>query len=136
MFGAPAASAAPIASYSSLSPAVALSLFGSSESLAAVCGMSASLAAGTAAAATPVQASPPQGCVLPVLDTVPVAVAPPVPVAAPVAFVPAGYSIAPLLAGLGAIAVGIGLYALFHRNNGNDGIVFTPPPVLPPISPA
>ncbi len=136
MFGASAASAAPVASYSSINPAVALSLFGSSESLAAVCGMSASLAAGTAAAATTSQASPAQGCVLPVLDAVPVAVAPPVPVAPPVAFVPAGYSISPLLIGLGAIAVGVGLLALFNRNNGNDGIVFTPPPFLPPISPA
>ena len=136
IFGASAASAAPVASYSSLSPTVALSLFGSSESLVAVCGMGASLAAGTAAAATVAQASPAHGCVLPVLDAVPVAVAPPIPVAAPIAFVPAGYSISPLLLGLGAIAVGVGLFALFQRDNGNNGIVFTPPPVVPPISPA
>ena len=129
MFGASAVSAAPVTSYSSLSPTVALSLFGSSESLAAVCGMGASVAASAAAAATVAQAGPAQGCVLPVLDAVPVAVAP--PVAAPVAFVPAGYSISPLLIGLGAIAVGVGLLALFHRNNGNNGIVFTPPPISP-----
>ena len=132
MFGASAASAAPTLSYTSLNPAVALSLFASSESLAAVCGMVASSAASnvsSSAVTATAQAGPAQGCVLPVLDPVPVAVAP--PPAMPVAVVPAGYSLSPLLFGLGAIAVGVGLLALFNRDKGNDGIVFTPP-----ISPA
>lgn len=136
MFGASAASAAPIASYSSLNPAVALSLFGSSESLAAVCGMSASLAASTAAAAATAQASPAQGCVLPVLDAVPVAVAPPVPVAPPVAFVPAGYSISPLLLGLGAIALGSLAYYILRDDNDKLGFTIFRPAPPPPISPA
>ena len=139
IFGASAASAAPTLSYTALNPAVALSLFASSESLAAVCGIAASSAlsaASTAAVTASAQTGPAQGCVLPVVDAVPVAVAP--PPAIPLAVVPAGYSLSPLLIGLGAIAVGVGLFALFNRDKGNNGIVFTPPPGLPPfpISPA
>ena len=136
MFGASAVSAAPVNSYSSLSPTVALSLFGSSESLAAVCGMGASVAASAAAAVTVAQAGPAQGCVLPVLDAVPVAVAPPAPVAPPVAFVPAGYSISPLLLGLGAIALGSLAYYILRDDNDKLGFTIFRPAPPPPISPA
>ena len=125
MLGASAASAAP----RTVDPLVALSVFGTSESRAAVCaaGAQAAAAAGAALAA---QAAPGQGCVLPVMDAVtpPVvteAAPPPPPAAvAPVA-VAGGSSIGalPLLVGLAAI---VAFAAIVLKNNDSDGEINLP----------
>jgi hypothetical protein len=84
-----------------ISPWATLSFLAGGASAAAVCGASV--------AATAMQ--PTAGCVLPVLDAPPPSVAPPAPVLAggpP----PGGYGITPLLAGLLAVAGGIGLFLL------------------------
>ena len=122
MLGASAASAAP----RTVDPLVALSVFGTSESRAAVCaaGAQAAAAAGAALAA---QAAPGQaGCVLPVMDAAPRPVvteaAPPPP--APVA-VGGGGTIGalPLLVGLAAI-VAIAAVVLKHKDT--DGEINLP----------
>jgi len=125
MLGASAASAAP----RTVDPLVALSVFGTSESRAAVCaaGAQAAAAAGAALAA---QAAPGQaGCVLPVMDAAPPPVvteaAPPPPAAvAPVA-VGGGGTIGalPLLVGLAAI-VAIAAVVLKHKET--DGEINLP----------
>jgi len=125
MLGASAASAAP----RTVDPLVALSVFGTTESRAAVCaaGAQAAAAAGAALAA---QAAPGQtGCVLPVMDAAPPPVvteaAPPPPAAvAPVA-VGGGGTIGalPLLVGLAAI-VAIAAVVLKHKDT--DGEINLP----------
>jgi hypothetical protein len=124
MLASSAASAAPRA----VDPLVALSVFGTAESRAAVCaaGSQAAAAAGAAVAA---QAAPAPGCVLPVTDAPPpapvTAAPPPAPVVEPVA-TGGGIGILPLLLGLAAIAAAAAL--LLKGDNGNDQITV-------PISP-
>ncbi|MCY7339091.1 MAG: hypothetical protein LH465_03950 [Sphingomonas bacterium] len=124
MFSSSVAYAAPVAARqipsSSISPIVALSLFASSQSRVALCGSAAAVAA-TSAAATTAQGAPAQGCVLPAVDApvVPVAEA---PVAYPVAVAQAASGISPLLLGLGAIALGIGLWALLRDSDNNQPV--------------
>ena len=117
-----AASAAP----TTVDPLVALSVFGTSESRAAICagGASAAAAAGAAVAA---QAGTAGGCVLPVMDApppAPVASAPPPPV---VAVAPAvaqtGIGALPLLLGLAAIAA-VGIVLI--KNTDGDGEINLP----------
>jgi hypothetical protein len=124
MLGASAASAAP----RTVDPLVALSVFGTSESRAAVCaaGAQAAAAAGAALAA---QAAPGQtGCVLPVVDAAPPPVvtetAPPLPPAGPVA-VAGGSSIGalPLLLGLAAI---VAIAAIVLKHNDRSGEINLP----------
>jgi hypothetical protein len=125
MLAGSAASAAP----RTVDPLVALSVFGTTESRAAVCaaGAQAAAAAGAALAA---QAAPGQaGCVLPVMDAAPPPVvteaAPPPPAAlAPVA-VGGGSSIGalPLLVGLAAI---VALAAVVLKHNDSDGEINLP----------
>jgi hypothetical protein len=124
MLGASAASAAP----RTVDPLVALSVFGTSESRAAVCaaGAQAAAAAGAALAA---QAAPGQaGCVLPVMDAAPPPVvteaAPPPPAVAPVA-VAGGSSIGalPLLVGLAAI---VAFAAIVLKHDDSDGEINLP----------
>ena len=125
MLGASAASAAP----RTVDPLVALSVFGTSESRAAVCAAGAQAAA-AAGAALVAQAAPGQaGCVLPVMDAAPPPVvteaAPPPPAAvAPVA-VGGGGTIGalPLLVGLAAI-VAIAAVVLKHKDT--DGEINLP----------
>jgi hypothetical protein len=102
LLGSSAASAAP----RTIDPLVALSVFGTSESRAAVCaaGSQAVAAAGAAVAA---QAGTGSGCVLPAVDAAPPpAVAEALPPAAPPPPVVAGGGIGvlPLLLALAAIA--------------------------------
>lgn len=95
-----------------ISPMVALSIFGSQASAAALCGSSATTAAGAAAT---VQA-PVGGCVLPVVDAPPV-----VPIAeAPLAPIPvaSGFGINPVLLGLAGIAILAAL--IISQDNDND----------------
>lgn len=98
------ASAAP----KSIDPLVALSVFGTSESRAAVCaaGASAAAAAGSAVAAQAGAARP--GCVLPVVDAAPppagTEAPPPMPAVAVAPVATAG-SVFPLLLGLAAVVV-------------------------------
>jgi len=90
------ASASAVPPVQSISPMVALSIFGSQASAAALCGSSATATAASAAATAQ---APAGGCVLPVVDAPPVV---PVAEAPPPGIAPLG--IFPLLAGL----VGIG----------------------------
>ena len=110
------ASASALASQpSTISPMIALSIFGSQASAAALCGSSATTMAASAAATAQ---SPVGGCVLPVVDAppvVPIAEAPPF-VPAPVAV--SGFGIAPVLLGLAGIAVLAAL--IFSQDNDND----------------
>lgn len=108
LFSSIAASAAPLATSSApVSPWVALSAFGSEASQASLCGAAAAIAAQGAAV---VQGAPGQpGCVLPVVDQVPVA---PPPSAVPPPPPAAGLGFSPLLLALAAIAAGILIYAL------------------------
>jgi hypothetical protein len=125
MLSASAASAAP----RTVDPLVALSVFGTSESRAAVCaaGAQAAAAAGAALAA---QAAPGHaGCVLPVMDAAPPPVvteaAPPLPPAvAPVA-VGGGGTIGalPLLVGLAAI---VAIAAVVLKHNDRNGEINLP----------
>ena len=126
MVSSTAAYAAPVASRqiasTSINPVVALSLFASSQSRIALCGSAAVVAATSAAAsAATTQGAPAPGCVLPAVDApvVPVVEA---PVAYPVAVAQAASGISPLLLGLGAIALGIGLWALLRDNDNNQPI--------------
>ena len=110
-------------------PLVALSVFGTSESRAAVCaaGAQAAAAAGAALAIT----APSQGCVLPVLDAAPVPppaaveTVPPPPMAAPVAMAGAGAGVGalPLLLGLAAI---VALAAVVIKSGDSDGEINLP----------
>ena len=110
------ASASAIASPArTISPMVALSIFGSQASAAALCGSSAMTTAASAAATAQ---APVGGCVLPVVDA-----PPPVPVAeaAPL-LVPAatGFGITPILLGLAGIAILAALIASQDNDNDND----------------
>ena len=99
----------------SISPMVALSIFGSQASAAALCGSAATTVAASAAATAQ---APVGGCVLPVVDAppvIPVTEAPPF-VSAPVAA--SGIGIAPILLGLAGIAILAAL--ILSQNNDND----------------
>ena len=98
-----------------ISPMVALSIFGSQASAAALCGSSATVTAAGAAASAQ---APAGGCVLPVVDAPPV-----VPIAEAPPFVPApvaasGFGIAPVLLGLAGIAILAAL--IYSQDNDND----------------
>ena len=98
---------------SQISPMVALSIFGSQASAAALCGSSATTAAASSAA---VQA-PGAGCGLPVVDSPPpltVAEAPPLPPPS------GGIGITPILLGLAGIAILAALIASQDNDNDND----------------
>ena len=88
-----------------ISPMVALSIFGSQASAAALCGSSETATTASAAAAAP---APVGGCVLPFVDAPPV-----VPVAET-----NGFGIAPVLLGLAGIAILAAL--IYSQGNGND----------------
>lgn len=108
-----------------IDPLVALSVFGTAESRAAVCAAGASAAASAAGAAVAAQGAGP-GCVLPVVDAPPPPAmseaAPPPPLeAAPV--VASGAGILPLLAGLAAI---VGFAALVLDGNETNGEIVLP----------
>ena len=107
------ASATPAAP-SQISPMVALSIFGSQASAAALCG---SAATSTAASAAATAQAPVGGCVLPVVDA-----PPPVPVAemAPLPPVGHGIGITPILLGLAGIAILAALIASQHHDNDNN----------------
>ena len=121
------ASSAASAATHTVDPLVALSVFGTSESRAAVCaaGAQAAAAAGAAVAAQAGQT----GCVLPVMDAaspppVVTEAAPPPPVAAPVAVAGAGtVGALPLLLGLAAI---VAVAAIVIKHNDSDGEINLP----------
>jgi hypothetical protein len=94
-------------------PWAVLSVMSGGASAAAVCG---------AAAAAATAAQPAGGCVLPQVDVAPVAQSgPPAPIPVPpVEPASAGLGISPLLLGLAAIAAGVGLYLILHKNHGNS----------------
>lgn len=103
-----------------ISPMVALSIFGSQASAAALCGSSATA---TAASAVATAQAPAGGCVLPVVDA-----PPPLPVVEAAPFVPApvggGFGLTPILLGLAGIAI---LAALILSQNDNDDDDNDPP---------
>lgn len=92
----PAFASAAAPAPTQISPMVALSIFGSQASAAALCGSAVTTAASTAAASQ----APGGGCVLPVVDA-----PPPVPVAEVVPVPPPGIGIAPILLALAGIAI-------------------------------
>lgn len=107
------ASASVAAPAQSINPMVALSIFGSQASAAALCAASGTTTAASAAAATQ---APAGGCVLPVVDA-----PPPVPAVAeplPIAPAPTGFGISPILLGLAGIAILAAL--IYSQNNDND----------------
>ncbi len=105
-----------------ISPMVALSIFGSQASAAALCGSSATATAASAAATAQ---APAGGCVLPVVDA-----PPPLPVAEAAPFVPApvggGFGLTPILLGLAGIAI---LAALILSQDNDDDDDDDDPPV-------
>ena len=104
-------------------PFVALSVFGTSESRAAVCSAGSQAAAQAGAAAAQVAGSGPE-CVLPVVDAAPPSVEP-APAPLPVAPVATGSSVGvlPLLLGLAAIAA---VAAVVLHDNDDDGEINLP----------
>ena len=115
-----AASAAP----RTVDPLVALSVFGTSESRAAVCAAGANAAAAAGAAVAAQAGTGRTGCVLPVVDAAPPPIvteaAPPPPMAvAPVAV--AG-SVFPLLLGLAAVVIA----AVVLKHNDSNGEINLP----------
>ncbi len=98
----------------SIGPMVALSIFRSQASAAALCGSSATATAASAAATAQ---APAGGCVLPVVDA-----PPPLPVVEAAPFVPApvggGFGLTPILLGLAGIAILAAL--ILSQNNDND----------------
>lgn len=109
-----ASAAAVSAPTQTISPMVALSIFGSQASAAALCGSSATTVAASAAVAQ----APGTGCVLPVIDA-----PPPVPMAQPAPFVPppaTGFGLTPILLGLAGIAILAALIASQDIDNDNE----------------
>lgn len=119
------AHAAP-SSFRSVDPLVALSVFGTQSSRAAVCAagtQAAASAAAAGAAAAAMQAPPGPGCVLPVLDAVP---PPVVQTVVPVAPVATGFNFGSLLPLLAIAALG-GIAILLLESDKDEG----PPPLSP-----
>jgi hypothetical protein len=111
-----AAAPAPTPTYQA-DPWAVLSVMSGGASAVAVCGAAA------AAAAAATTAQPAAGCVLPQLDVAPPVASnpPPQPIPVPPVEGPAaGLGISPLLLALGAIAAGVGLYLVLHKNHGNS----------------
>lgn len=121
-----AASAAP----RSIDPLVALSVFGTSESRAAVCAAGAAQAAAAAGAAMAQAAGAQPGCVLPVVDAAPPPVVteplpPPAAAVAPAA-VGGGVNALPLLLGLAAIAAVAAVILAKSDKNGEINLPISP----------
>jgi hypothetical protein len=119
------ASSAAAAAPRSIDPLVALSVFGTSESRAAVCAAGAAQAAAAAGAAA-AQAAAGPGCVLPVVDAAaapPVVTEPAPAMAVAPAAVGGGIGALPLLLGLAAIA---GIAAVLLMNDDSDGEINLP----------
>lgn len=111
--GAMSAASAPQA----INPMIALSIFGSQASVAALCGSSATTAAASAAATAQ---APAGGCVLPVVDA-----PPPLPVVEPAPYMPApvassGWGLTPILLGLVGIAILAALIISQDKDNDNE----------------
>jgi len=120
MLGSQAAATAP----RTVDPLAVVSIFGTAESVAAVCaGSSAAATAGAATATAASGQAPAAGCVLPVVDAPPPPVAETPPAVAPVAPPPGGIGALPLLLGLAAI-VGIAAVVLAHDTS--DGEINLP----------
>lgn len=111
------ASASVATAPQTINPMVALSIFGSQASAAALCGSSATAAAASAAATAQ---APAGGCVLPVVDA-----PPPLPMVQPAPFVPppvasSGFGLTPILLGLAGIAILAALILSQDNDNDND----------------
>ena len=110
------ASASAVASQPpTISPMIALSIFGSQASAAALCGSSATTVAASAAATAQ---APVGGCVLPVVDAPPVIPAAEAPPFVPAPVAASGFGITPILLGLAGIAILAAL--ILSQNNDND----------------
>jgi hypothetical protein len=119
-----AASAAP----RTVDPLVALSVFGTSESRAAVCAAGAQAAAAAGAAVAAQAGAGQTGCVLPVMDAAPPpvmtqAAAPPPAAYAPAAVAGGGVGALPLLLGLAAI---VAFAAVVIKHSDSDGEINLP----------
>lgn len=122
MFGS-TASAAP----QTVDPLVALSIFGTSESRAAVCAAGAQAAAAAGAAAAQAGKT---GCVLPVMDAVPppptAQAAPPPPVALAPVVAESSVGALPLMLGLVAIAAFASVVILHNDKDGEINLPISP----------
>ena len=99
-----------------VNPWAALAVMSGATPAAIVC-------SGAAAAAAAAAAQAPAGCVLPAVDAAPVAATPPpqpipVPPVEPTGGL--GLGIDPLLLGLGAVLLGVGLYFLLKKKDDDD----------------
>ena len=117
------AAAAPSSAPRLVDPLVVVSVFGTAQSVAAVCAASSATASAGASSAAAAQ-TPGDGCVLPVVDAPPPAVAetasqPLAPVAPPTG----GIAALPLLAGLAAV---VGLAAIFMIHDNPNGKINLP----------
>ena len=110
-----ASASAVAAPVRSISPMIALSIFGSQASAAALCGSSATTVAASAAATAQ---APVGGCVLPVVDAPPVIPAAEAPPFVPAPVAASGFGITPILLGLAGIAILAAL--ILSQNNDND----------------
>ena len=123
MLASTAASAAP----RTVDPLVALSVFGTSESRAAVCAAGAQAAAAAGAAVAAQAGAGQTGCVLPVMDAAPPPVvteaAPPPAAYAPAAVAGGGVGALPLLLGLAAI---VAFAAVVIKHSDSDGEINLP----------
>ena len=112
-----ASASAVAAPAQTISPMVALSIFGSQASATALCGTSSTTVAASAAASAQ---APAGGCVLPVVDAPPpVPVTEPLPAVQPIA-ASSGIGITPILLGLAGIAILAALIASSGDDNDND----------------
>lgn len=112
-----ASASAATAPARTISPMIALSIFGSQASATALCGASATTVAASAAAAAQ---APAGGCVLPLVDAPPpVPISEPLPIAQPIA-ASSGIGITPILLGLAGIAILAALIASSGDDNDND----------------
>ena len=123
ILGGSAAAAAPAAAPRTVDPLVVVSVFGTSQSVAAVCaGSSAAATAGASTAAA--TEGPGPGCVLPVVDAPPPPIVEAVPEAvSPLPLTSGGIAALPLLAGLAAI---VGLAAIFLVHDNPNGVINLP----------
>ena len=114
MFSSTGALASSSNTQQPINPWATLTVLSGGAPAAAICGAAAAAAAGQAA---------PTGCVLPVMEAPPPVASATPPPAEPVAPAAAGYGVTPLLLGLAAIAVAVGL---FFAVNGNGSSNNTP----------
>ena len=111
MFSSTGALASNSNSKQQINPWATLTVLSGGAPAAAICGAASAAAAGQPA---------PTGCVLPVMEAPPPVASAPPPPAEPVVPAAGGYGVTPLLLGLAAIAVAVGLFFAVNGNGSNN----------------